>query len=47
MSLRDRRVQYEAAGLERTDLAADPTQQFNHWYHEALSAGVADPNAFT
>ena len=47
MSLRDRRVQYETAGLERADLAADPTQQFSQWYNEALSAGLAEPNAFT
>jgi len=47
MSLRDRRVQYETAGLERADLAADPNQQFSQWYNEALSAGVAEPNAFT
>jgi pyridoxamine 5'-phosphate oxidase len=47
MSLRDRRVQYETAGLERADLSADPTQQFSQWYNEALSAGVAEPNAFT
>ena len=47
MSLRDRRVQYETAGLERTDLALEPAQQFSQWYDEALSAGVAEPNAFT
>lgn len=47
MSLRDRRVQYETAGLEHTDLAPEPTQQFSQWYEEALSAGVAEPNAFT
>lgn len=47
MSLRDRRVQYETAGLEHTDLAPEPTQQFSQWYEGALSAGVAEPNAFT
>ncbi len=47
MSLRDRRVQYETAGLDRADLAADPTRQFSQWYDEALAAGVAEPNAFT
>lgn len=47
MSLRDRRVQYETAGLERTDLDADPIVQWNAWYDQAASAGVAEPNAMT
>ena len=47
MSLRDRRVQYETAGLERTDLDLDPIAQWNIWYEEAASAGVAEPNAMT
>jgi pyridoxamine 5'-phosphate oxidase len=47
MSLRDRRVQYETAGLDRGDLRDDPLTQFTAWYDEAASAGVAEPNAFT
>ena len=47
MSLRDRRVQYETAGLERTDLDVDPIVQWNVWYEGAASAGVAEPNAMT
>ena len=47
MSLRDRRVQYETAGLERTDLDVDPIVQWNIWYEGAASAGVAEPNAMT
>lgn len=47
MSLRDRRVQYETAGLDRADLADNPVAQFNKWYEEAASAEVAEPNAFT
>ncbi len=47
MSLRDRRVQYETAGLDRSDLASNPVVQFDAWYAEAASAGVAEPNAFT
>ena len=47
MSLRDRRVQYETAGLDRGDLRDDPLAQFTAWYDEAASAGVAEPNAFT
>ena len=47
MTLRDRRVQYETAGLDRSDLVADPVQQFTAWYEQAAAAGVAEPNAFT
>ena len=47
MSLRDRRVQYETAGLVRTDLDVDPIVQWNIWYEGAASAGVAEPNAMT
>lgn len=47
MSLRDRRVQYETAGLDRIDLNLDPIVQWNLWYEEAASAGVAEPNAMT
>lgn len=47
MTLRDRRVQYETAGLDRDDLHADPIDQFSRWYDEAVAAEVAEPNAFT
>lgn len=47
MSLRDRRVQYETAGLDRDDLDADPIVQWHAWYDQAASAGVAEPNAMT
>ena len=47
MSLRDRRVQYETAGLDLADLAATPIQQWHHWYDDAVEAGVAEPNAMT
>ena len=47
MSLRDRRVQYETAGLDLADLAATPIQQWHRWYDEAAQAGVAEPNAMT
>lgn len=45
--LRDRRVQYETAGLERADLHADPVVQWQRWHDEAFEAGVAEPNALT
>lgn len=47
MSLRDRRVQYETAGLDRNDLHPDPMAQWQRWYDEAESAGVTEPNAMT
>ena len=47
MSLRDRRVQYETAGLDRSDLHPDPMTQWQRWYDEAESAGVTEPNAMT
>ena len=47
MSLRDRRVQYETAGLDFSDLAATPIQQWHRWYDDAVEAGVAEPNAMT
>jgi pyridoxamine 5'-phosphate oxidase len=47
MSLRDRRVQYETAGLDRDELHVDPMLQWQRWYDEAESAGVTEPNAMT
>ena len=47
MSLRDRRIQYESAGLDRTDLPDDPFVQWNTWYEQAAAAGVAEPNAMS
>lgn len=44
-SIRDRRVQYETAGLDRDDLAADPITQWRRWYEQAESAGCVEPNA--
>ena len=46
-ALRDRRVQYETAGLDIDDLSADPVVQWQRWHDEALEAGVAEPNAMT
>jgi pyridoxamine 5'-phosphate oxidase len=45
--IRDRRSQYETAGLDTTDLDADPLVQWRHWHDEALDAGIAEPNAMT
>lgn len=40
-----RRVQYETAGLDVADVAADPIVQWQRWYEDASSAGVREPNA--
>ena len=47
MSIRDRRIQYETAGLDIDDLHPDPITQFNRWYTQAEEAQVAEPNAMT
>lgn len=46
MSLRDLRVQYETAGLDRDDLDDDPFAQWTQWYAIAETAGVPEANAF-
>ena len=44
-SIRDRRVQYETAGLDVADLRPDPISQWEHWYAQAQEAGCVEPNA--
>ena len=43
--LASRRVQYEAAGLDVGDVAADPLTQWSRWYADASAAGITEPNA--
>jgi pyridoxamine 5'-phosphate oxidase len=45
MNLRDRRIQYETAGLDFDDLDESPIQQWHAWYIEAVEAELAEPNA--
>lgn len=45
--IRDRRVQYETAGLEIGDVAADPMDQWHRWHDDAFEAGLVEPNAMT
>jgi pyridoxamine 5'-phosphate oxidase len=45
VNVRDRRVQYETAGLDRDDLDESPVQQWHQWYLDALDAGLPEPNA--
>lgn len=45
MSIADLRREYTQAGLEERDLAADPIQQFQKWFQEAVAAEITEPNA--
>lgn len=40
-----RRVQYESAGLDVADVAADPIAQWQRWYDDAAEARLIEPNA--
>ncbi|WP_049579950.1 pyridoxamine 5'-phosphate oxidase [Streptomyces sp. SBT349] len=39
------RARYRAAGLDEKDLAADPFEQFAHWFAQAAESGLQEPNA--
>jgi pyridoxamine 5'-phosphate oxidase len=39
------REDYRKATLSKTDVAATPFEQFEHWFRDAQSAGVPEPNA--
>jgi pyridoxamine 5'-phosphate oxidase len=41
------RREYEARGLRKADLLADPLEQFTLWFDEARSAPLLEPNAMT
>ena len=41
----DMRREYSLAGLDETDLDADPIRQFGQWFVEAQAAEVPEPNA--
>ena len=38
-TIRDRRVQYETAGIDVADMAADPMEQWRRWHGDAFDAG--------
>ena len=44
--LSSRRKDYETAGLDIADVAADPIEQWQRWYSEAVAADCTEPNAF-
>jgi pyridoxamine 5'-phosphate oxidase len=41
------RKSYERDELDETASAADPLRQFEHWFQQALSAELPEPNAMT
>jgi pyridoxamine 5'-phosphate oxidase len=43
----DLRKSYERDELDETHSAADPLAQFEHWFEQALSAALPEPNAMT
>ena len=47
MSLSNLRREYSLAGLRETDLDPSPFRQFDHWFQQALTAGLPEPNAMT
>jgi pyridoxamine 5'-phosphate oxidase len=46
MDLSDRRAEYAKNSLNASDLAVTPFEQFEHWFTEAESCAIEEPNAF-
>ncbi|ADW18108.1 Pyridoxamine 5'-phosphate oxidase [Desulfobulbus propionicus DSM 2032] len=47
MDIKGLRKEYSNPVLKRDMLAADPVDQFAHWFQEACDAGLPEPNAMT
>jgi len=45
--VRHRRVQYETAGLDVSDVDDSPVVQWHSWHSDAIDAGLVEPNAMT
>ncbi|WP_346317170.1 pyridoxamine 5'-phosphate oxidase [Chitinophaga sp. YIM B06452] len=43
----DLRQDYRLATLNEREVAADPVQQFSHWWQEAIQSELEEPNAMT
>jgi pyridoxamine 5'-phosphate oxidase len=41
------RERYSRAGLEKSEVHADPIVQFHHWLNDAVAADITEPNAMT
>lgn len=47
MDLSDYRKEYLKGGLDASDLAATPAEQFALWFQQAVDAGYPEPNAMS
>jgi pyridoxamine 5'-phosphate oxidase len=47
MNIADLRQNYTQAGLLESDVVADPYQQFQLWFEQAVAADILEPNAMT
>ena len=47
VNIADLRKNYSQKKLSEKDIAADPISQFQHWWDEALNAGIDEVNAMT
>jgi pyridoxamine 5'-phosphate oxidase len=47
LHLENLRREYLQGGLDLTDLAVNPIDQFRHWMEQTLAAQIPDPNAMT
>ncbi len=47
MDIGDMRRDFESDGLDRDDLNPNPVQQFEHWFEDARTAGILEPNAMS
>lgn len=45
--IREFRREYQRAALDENEVAANPIEQFQKWFAEALESGVFEPNAMT
>lgn len=47
MDIADFRREYTQSGLQRSELKADPFQQFDYWFTQAIDSKYPDANAMT
>ena len=47
MNIADLRKNYTQAGLSATDILANPYEQFQLWFEQAVAANLLEPNAMT
>jgi len=47
MDVSDLRQEYTRTGLYKSDVAADPIEQFRRWFDETSNASLHEPNAMT